>query len=845
MTRVIDLDGHDWAFREALGQTWLWYVSDAPPEAGNSVADAVAAAQATRGWMPARVPGSVIGDLTRHGDLADPYHARNSLAAEWTKERYWIYRRPVHLPELAPGEFATVELDGVDPAADVRWDGRPLGRVEGLYHRHRLRVPDDLAGAGAHWLTITLEPAFATEPQVGFTDAVTRAIPRMGFGWDFCPRMVHQGVWRSARVVLGAVQLESVTVRPELDGTQGQVHVRTATSGAAALDVTVTDADDFVVATASGAPGEDLTATVGDPDRWWPHGLGPQSRYTVTVTARAGAASDTRVLTTAFRDLRVDPTPGAPADALGYTFVVNDAALPGTGWNWVPADAQYGEVDPAKVERLLDLVVAANGRLVRVWGGGLVESEHFYEACDARGLLVWQEFTQSSSGPRSVPSEDPAFVQHLRDEATRIVPTLVHHPSLAAWAGGNELGSDEHPLATQDSPALMALAAVVADLDPGRPWFATSPTGPLFGNTLAFTDEQFARQHDVHGPWEHQGLTAHHTLYNRGQSLAHTEFGVEGMTNRRSLEALVPEPQRWPADRTNPVYRHTGVWWINAPLVQDAFGGRLDTLEPLRRASQLLQATGLQYAVEADRRRAPRMSLVLPWQLNEPVPNAWGTFAVDWYGDPKPVYDAMVRAFADTRVTLRTDSSVWAVGRPVVEAWLWAFRDPVPGGSTVELTALDGAGRELARRTLPVADEVGRPVAVGSLDLDGPGTGPLVWRAVWRDADGTVLDDERVLASRDADWSALLDLAPAVAVEATQGGIRVTNTGQAIVVNPRLVDARPVGSRGWPVVSSDNRVLLPGESRAWGVRWTAGAERGPLGLETFHPATDTVLQEAP
>jgi beta-mannosidase len=287
----------------------------------------------------------------------------------------------------------------------------------------------------------------------------------------------------------------------------------------------------------------------------------------------------------------------------------------------VPVDALYGVPRPAKVERLLRLAAGSGANLVRVWGGGLLESEHFYELCDKLGLAVWQEFSQSSSGLESTPSAEPAFVETLTDDARQIVPRLARHPSLAVWCGGNELDGDD------STPALAALHAVVHDLDPGRTWLPTSPLG----------------DDDVHGPWEHQGLAAHYAHYDepRGCRL-HSEFGVEGMTNRAAHQALIAEERRWPADRSNPVYEHLGAWWNNAPLVQASFGGRIDDLETMRRASQWLQYDGLRYAVEARLRQGIG---VIPWQLNESYPNAWCTAVVDWHGVPKPAYWGVRRAY--------------------------------------------------------------------------------------------------------------------------------------------------------------------------------------------------------
>jgi beta-mannosidase len=146
----------------------------------------------------------------------------------------------------------------------------------------------------------------------------------------------------------------------------------------------------------------------------------------------------------------------------------------------------------------------------------------------------------------------------------------------------------------------------------------------------------------MHGPWEHQGLRAHNEHYDSRTNLVHSEFGVEGMAN--DLSMIAPE-HRWPADKSNPVYEHLGAWWNNAPLVQEAFGGRIDDVETMRRASQWLQYEGLRYAVEATIRRAWRASGVLPWQFNESFPNAWCTSAVDWWGNPKPAYFGVARAY--------------------------------------------------------------------------------------------------------------------------------------------------------------------------------------------------------
>ncbi|RIQ18864.1 glycoside hydrolase family 2 protein [Jiangella rhizosphaerae] len=823
---AVDLGG-TWSVREALGDTWQWYV-DQPVTARNNAGDAAAAAAPAPGWLPARVPGAVIGDLHRAGELPDPYVGRNSRAAEWVSTRSWVYRRSFALPALADGERAALCLDGVDPGGTVYVDGVRVGVVGGLYRAARFDVTALVAGGGEHRLAVVVDPAPATQPQVGRTDLVRVHAPRMGYGWDFCPRLVHQGIWRGVRLEVGTALVEELSVRPVVseDLAAATVHVSGRVSGASAAAVEVRLDGDVVAAgpvevDAGGALHG--AVAVPQPALWWPNGLGEQPLYEVVV--RAGAAS--RHVVTGFRHVRMVANEAAPDEALPYTAVVNDRRVELTGWNWAPADALYGEIAVAKVEHLVELARRSGARLLRVWGGGLVETPEFYAACDRAGLLVWQEFSQSSSGMQSAPSHDPAFVAHLRAEAAAVVPGRTHHPSLLLWGGGNELEDDAGPLSDDRSPALAALHEEVERLDPGRPWLPTSPTGPSFH----FRDGG----HDVHGPWEHQGLTAHYTLYNGGTALAHTEFGVEGMANRRLWTALVPPADRWPVGRENPVYRHLGDWWNNAALVRESFGGRLTTPDEFRRASQFLQAAGLAYAVEADRRRWPRASMVLPWQLAESYPSAWCTAVVDHAGEPKPAYHAVARAFAPERVTARLDRLAFD-GAPVeVEAWLWSGPGRAPGG-TVIARLRSAYGEVLVEEQWPVADPVDVPRAIGRLTASSQ-AGLVLAELTWADADGTLIDRECLPLSTASDLTPLLDLEPAKLsfhVEHSGASVEVAHVGGPAVIGLRLSDDRPPESTGWALVDGDPRPLLPGERRRFAVEWRHDTGPRRLLLESWN-----------
>ncbi|MGD6747174.1 glycoside hydrolase family 2 protein [Streptomyces sp. BH106] len=793
-----------WELRACLGDTWRWLCGPGRPDG-------------EPGWFPARVPGSVLDDLRTAGEIPDPYVGTNSLLTEWVPQRAWLYRRALDLPRLAPGERALLRFEGVDHEATVLVDGYELAHHEGMF------VPFDVdvsayADGAPHLLAVVVHPAPPGEPQVGRTDRVRTHKTRMNYGWDFCPRLVHQGIWKPVRLeIADPVRLRDAVVGAHADDHCVRVEAAVEAAEAGALRVTVHGPDGVLVAELE-TPFEVGHGTVHaelgvpDPQLWWPNGHGDQPLYTVTVRASGG---EPVVRTVGFRTVRLVANPGAPKGALPYTVEVNGRRIHAKGWNWVPQDALYGVPRPGPLAHLLQLAADAHVTLLRVWGGGLIETEEFYQLCDRLGLLVWQEFSLSSSGIDSVPAVDDAYLDRMEREARAIVPVLRHHPALALWGPGNELHdtATATPLDEKTSPVVARLSAVVSELDPGRGWLPGSPSGRDFLNTRENIERAPDGQHDVHGPWEHQGLGAHQELYDAGTSLLHSEFGVEGMANRRTWDAVVPTESQWPADRTNPVMEHLGAWWNNAPLVQRTFGGRLDSVDRMRRASQQLQYDGLRYAVEANLRRAPRSSGAIPWQFNEPFPNAWCTAAVDHRGDPKPAYHGVRRAYRPDHVCASFATQAWA-GRERFEARVHGWRD---GVTLARVVALDGsvvAETRDAEIAVPTGGLPG-PLFVLDLALLGPG--------------GELLAGNRYVHSTGTDLAAHLDLPPAHVSHAWARDRRtlcLTHVEGPAALGLHLTDARPFEAPGWAVFGDNMLDLLPGESVEVPVTWRDAPEEG-------------------
>jgi beta-mannosidase len=823
----ISLDGAGWTIKGYLGDEWRLRRAFAPDT------------RDVHGWLPARVPGSVLADLVSAGEAPDPLVDMNSRACEWVAARSWVYRREL---TFEPGEGPVeLQLDGIDHAAHVFVNGIEVGEHAGAFTPARFDMTGAL-GDGTNLIAVVLAPAPEIEPQFGDTSRVRTGKSRMTYGWDFCPRVPHLGIWDRSRLSFPApVRIADLFAQPRVDAhdadcsLQWRLEAEADHDGPVRVtvdlvrdgDVVASEHRDVVLTSVPTVIEGELT--VPQPALWWPNGYGPQPLYQVHARISGTDAEDRAEVTTAFRSVELVANDHAPVDARGYTFVVNGERIYVQGWNWVPTNIHHGVEDPERLTHLLGLAARADVNLLRIWGGGLIEKTSFYDECDRLGIMVWQEFPLSGSLLGSVPSADPAYVGAMARDAREIVRRHRNHPSLVLWCGGNELtGADGRP-ADGTQPVLAALREVVEELDPDRSWLPTSPTGPSASGPDG--------QHDMHGPWEHQGPTAQRTLYDSATSLLHSEFGTEGLSNVETIEAYVAERHRWPADRSNPWVRHRGDFWINTPLLEELLGP-LGDLRTLVAASQFIQADGLRYAVEANRRRQWQNSGSIPWQLAEPFPNVFCTSAVDYAGRPKPAYDVVAAAYAPVLVSARVPTQVWA-GRDAFEADIWVSsrREAIPG----------------ARVAAALVDERGASLHVTGFDVDARGGGstrvaavrwpvpdvPLFWLDLaLEDATGACRSRNRYLCASGPDLTAMRDIpAPRLVARWVVPGsqLAVRNTGAHVAVGVRVRDARPVCAPGYVWFGDGYWTLFGGEEHTIDVGWTGvAADQGKLAIDAWN-----------
>jgi len=461
----------------------------------------------TRKWLDAQVPGEIHLDLLRHGLIADPYVGGAVMSARWVEECLWTFRRTFVAPESAVQAPARAWLvfERLELVGRILLNGVEVGRHANAFHPCRLDVTGKLR-AGDNLLVIQLEAGLfevsdkPAVPYLGFPDQRLHKrhwlrAPQCQFGWDWSPRLANVGITAPCRLewTAAALRLDQVvplaTVSDDLR--RGTVRVRAFIEGLGTADVTATLSAalpglgvraDAALTVKSGLHPYEITLDVDNPPLWWPVGHGAATLHELRVELQcAGAATHARARI-GFRRARFDQSPD-PAGGRLCVLEINNRRIFAKGGNFVPADLIRAAITRDRYETLVDRALEANHNLLRVWGGGVYEDDAFYETCDERGILVWQEFIFACG---RYPGQDEAFWNSVKLEATWNVRRLAGHAALVVWCGNNEnewgaweWGFDRNGAVLPDHAIYHhLLPRIVAAEDGTRHWQPSSPWSP-------------------------------------------------------------------------------------------------------------------------------------------------------------------------------------------------------------------------------------------------------------------------------------------------------------------------------------------------------------------------------
>ncbi|MEY2402134.1 MAG: beta-mannosidase, partial [Ilumatobacteraceae bacterium] len=631
----------------------------------------------------------------------DPYLDCNETTLAWAHGADWRYATTFQAEAPHPGERVSLIFEGIDTVGVVELNGTVLGHTANMHRSYRFDVRETLR-AGKNELVVTvgsaLKYAEAMEAQLGWRERAYphpyNAIRKMAcsFGWDWGPDLQTAGIWKPVRlerwttarlvearplVTVDADGMGRIEIHVELDRARDCVYTVVAVAGGREVRATV-DGD-----------AANVTLLVPDARLWWPVGYGEQPLYNLTVTLVAdGEAVDAVERRIGFRTISVDTEPddiGAP-----FAFVVNGRRIFAKGANWIPDDHFLTRITRERVERRIDQAVNANMNMLRVWGGGIYETDDFYDACDERGVLVWQDFLFSCA----FYAEEEPLRSEVEAEVRENVTRLVGRASLALWNGNNEtlpayadwgwregLGDRTWGLGYYTE----ILPKILAELDPTRPYAPGSPYSP--GD-----EPPNGADHGTRHEWDVWN-SVDYTHYRDQIPRFCAEFGFQGPPTWATLK-------RWIHDE--PLAPTSTAFLLHQKAVDG--NGNLDrgmaphlpvpaNFEDWHWATQLNQARAVAFGIEHFRSWWPRTAGALVWQLNDCWPAiSWA--AVDSEERPKPLYYALRHAFAPRLLTIQPRN-----GRPTL---IVVNDQDEPWTDEIVATRQTFAGKILATVSLPV-----------------------------------------------------------------------------------------------------------------------------------------------
>lgn len=636
--------------------------------------------------IAATVPGEVHVDLLAAGLIPDPFDGANEAALAWVGRADWAYAT---LFWWAGGPEARHELvaDGLDTLATLVLNGAVVGRTANEHRVHRFDVTD-LLTEGENTLQVRFEsPVLGAQrlsAELGDRPRAYghpfNALRKMAsqYGWDWGPDLAGAGIWKSIGIESWS-DVRLVAVRPlaTLDGDDGvlETHVDLAWRPEAVAEVEITVRVGSTEIAGVAAPGQTsvvLTSRVPAASAWWPIGYGDQPLYDVSVTL--GTAADPLARWSGRVGFRTVTLSTAP-DAVGHEFVlaVNDRPVYVRGANWIPDDALVTRLTAETYRRSVTDAVDAGMNLLRVWGGGIYESEDFYAVCDELGVLVWQDFLFACAAY----SEDEPLYREVEAEAREAVTRLSAHASLAVWNGNNENIWGYVEWGWQ--PALAGrswgdgyytelLPAIVSELDPRSVYTPASPYS--FAKYTHPNDHRSGTMH-IWDVWN--SLDYRH--YRDYPARFVSEFGFQGPAAWSTLTAVVHDEPLDPygpellvhqkaADGNLKLERglsdHLPHWPVSSE--GGGGGGRAD-MDDWHWLTSLNQARAVAYGIEHLRSHFPLNRGAIVWQLNDNWPVvSWA--AVDSAGIRKPLWHALRRVYAPHLATFqpRSDSD----GPPVL-----------------------------------------------------------------------------------------------------------------------------------------------------------------------------------
>ena len=398
----------------------------------------------------ASVPGCIHTDLIDAGFIDDI-----SINGK-EQDQFWIWKTDsvysTTIPQDASVGHKDLVFKGLDTIATISINGIVRLTTKNMHRSYRLDITQEIATGDVQLDIAFKAPLTDAEEHVAELGLFPRPYDMpynyqrkmaCSYGWDWGPITVSSGIWKPVELHSWSVAyVDHLAVTPTIENQVPTFDLNVPVKGesrglSAIVRVIPSSGADAILEKKIAINGSLFHEQIQVPDAkiWHPRGRGDQPLYRVEfdLLDADGQLLETNSRRVGFRKVELDTSAVSDSKNL-FAIKVNGERLWIRGANWIPDDPFPTRVTKERYQQRIKDMLEVNINGIRVWGGGIYESEHFYNFCDEEGIVVWQDFLFACAAY----PETPEMFEEVAAEVNENVRMLSSHPSLVIWCGGNE-----------------------------------------------------------------------------------------------------------------------------------------------------------------------------------------------------------------------------------------------------------------------------------------------------------------------------------------------------------------------------------------------------------------------
>ena len=633
--------------------------------------------------LSASVPGSVLCDIINANvEKMDIFYRDNSEKFEKYEMWDWHYEREFNLDELS--HTAELCFERLDTYCDVYLNGTLIASCQNGNIPYAFDVTDKIK-AGKNKIDIYLRSPIrevADKPLLvgAFTkERLNTRRMQCTYGWDWVARFVTCGVGAVSLKLReeNEAEIESVYIYTKSIDEYGAYVGFSAKIKETALGKVYTfdvvDDEGNVVKSHQkyiSYPRYDFNLSIENARLWYPRGYGAQPTYTLKIscdekviheeifgirTVKILQEKDENDSYNYERCLSLKETPfdkvyDRNEEFSSFTLVVNGVKILCMGANWVPCEAYDKGGNEEKITEILEMAVEMGVNMIRVWGGGAFECEHFYDECTRLGIAVTQDFLMACG---HYPEKEDWFINELNKEAEYAAKLLRNKACLVWWTGDNENatgGSDVMEDYTGRSSATYGIHPVLMELDPMRDFLPSSPYGGnLYASNTSGTTHNTNHLGDIFAYLEKDDLSDYKDAYKTISARFIAEEPTFGAVSTYSSKKFMTDEDiygdsdyiREYHTKSNPDLK-TSLYEYFVLLAGKILGSFCDGYDRDFKL-KYIQFENVRNSLEQLRRERWFCSGDIFWQLNDCWPAYSGWAIIDYYNMPKSAFYSFKR----------------------------------------------------------------------------------------------------------------------------------------------------------------------------------------------------------